>query len=223
MRRKQHYSTGANPVLPKTKQQSILPTQNYGLFTDGASTPTDPGLLEAQPASVAMRMDPLLNVPDKGMFEHDFAHVCEGASSEYPLSFLFADIDHFKSVNDTYGHETGDEILKQVAAALVDGCRKKGTVYRVGGEEIGILLPNYSLPEAEVLAERLRKQVSAVRNKQNPPAITVSIGVATFPDPVRDIAELYGAADRAMYSAKVNGRNQVRTVPVNTAARKPFL
>jgi diguanylate cyclase (GGDEF)-like protein len=216
----QHYSTGANPVLPKTKQQPASPPLDYWLSTDETSNPSDPPLLEAQPSSTAPRLDSLLNISDKGTFERDFAHVCEAASTDHPLSFLFVDIDHFKGVNDTYGHETGDQILKQVASVLVDGCLKKGTVYRVGGEEVGILLPNYSLPEAEVLAERLRKQVAAVRSKQDPPEITVSIGVATFPDPVSRVAELYGAADRAMYCAKMNGRNQVRAVPMNTTATK---
>jgi diguanylate cyclase (GGDEF)-like protein len=214
----QHYSTGANPVLPKTREQAS-PALNW-LSADGTSFPTGPVLLEAQPPSLDVRLDSLLNIPEKGIFEQDLVRVRDAASAEFPLSFLFVDIDHFKTVNDTYGHETGDEILKQVASALVAGCKQKGTVYRIGGEEIGILLPNYTLAEAEVLAERLRKQVSVVRNKQNPPAITVSIGVATFPEPVGEAGELYGAADRAMYAAKASGRNQVRTASTNTTAPK---
>ncbi len=159
-----------------------------------------------------VRLDPLLKIPDQGEFDHDFSVVSLAATTDNPLSLIVIDIDHFKNVNDTYGHEMGNEVLKQVAAALAAGCKYKGTVYRVGGDELAMLLQNYSLAEAEVLAERLRIQIAAVRGKDHPPTITLSIGVATFPEPVSDAKALFKAADDAMYTAKRNGRNQVSTI-----------
>lgn len=215
----QHYSTGANPVLPKTKEQQALWAPNWSpLETTFLST--DHSLGATQSASEPLRLDPLLNIPDKGMFERFFDQVRNQASAEFPLSFLFVDIDRFKSVNDTYGHEIGDEILKQVASVLVGVCGQKGTVYRIGGEEIGIVLTNYGAAEAEALAERMRKRVAALREPRNPPLVTVSIGVATLPENVSSGDELYGAADRAMYAAKASGRNQVRTAIMTTPGPK---
>ena len=177
-------------------------------------------LNETLPEGRAGRMDPLLNIADRGQFDHDFPQLCDAATAQCPLSFIFVDIDHFKNVNDNYGHKTGDEVLKQVAVALVAGCKGKGTAYRIGGEEIGILLANHTLVEAEVLGEQLRAKVSIVRGKESPPAITVSIGVAAYPVPVEDPSTLYDAADRALYTAKKSGRNQVRTVPTNVVVNE---
>jgi diguanylate cyclase (GGDEF)-like protein len=212
----QHYSTGATPVLPKTKEQQALWAPNWSPL-DATLLLTDQMSVATHSASEPLRLDPLLSIPDKGMFGRFFEQARHQASAELPLSFLFVDIDHFKSVNDTYGHEIGDEILKQVASALVGVCGQKGTVYRIGGEEIGIVLPNYGSAEGEALAERMRKRISALRDSRNPPLVTVSIGVATFPENVSSGDELYGAADRAMYAAKANGRNQVRIVTTNRA------
>jgi diguanylate cyclase (GGDEF)-like protein len=218
----QHYSTGASPVLPKTKEQQAL-WAPYWSPLDTTFLSTDHSLGATQSASEPLRLDPLLNIPDKGTFERFFEQVRNQASAEFPLSLLFVDIDHFKSVNDTYGHETGDEILKQVASVLVGVCGQKGTVYRIGGEEIGIVLLNYGSAEAEALAERIRKRVAALREPRNPPLVTVSIGVATLPENVSSGDELYGAADRAMYAAKASGRNQVRTATMTTPGPKAIV
>lgn len=217
----QHYSTGANPVLPKTKEQQALWAPTWSPLDTFLST--DQMSVATHSASEPVRLDPLLRIPDKGMFERFFEQAKHQASTELPLSFLFVDIDHFKSVNDTYGHEIGDDILKQVASVLVGVCGQKGTVYRIGGEEIGIMLPNHGSAEAEALAERMRRRISALRDPRNPPIVTVSIGVATFPENVSSGDELYGAADRAMYAAKANGRNQVLTATINRAAPKAIV
>jgi GGDEF domain-containing protein len=96
-----------------------------------------------------LRLDPLLKIPDQGAFEQDLPALSLAASPENPLSLVLVDIDHFKGVNDTYGHETGNEVLKQVASALVAVCKQKGTAYRIGGYESAVLLPNYSVAEAK--------------------------------------------------------------------------
>jgi len=88
-----------------------------------------------------VRLDPLLKIPDQGSFERDFSALSLAASPENPLSLVLVDIDHFKSVNDTYGHEVGNEVLKQAASALVAVCKQKGTAYRIGGDESAVLLP----------------------------------------------------------------------------------
>jgi diguanylate cyclase (GGDEF)-like protein len=161
------------------------------------------------PAPSAARLDPHLKIPDAGEFEHAFLAQSQNAKAENPLSLIIVDVDHFKAVNDTYGHLVGTEVLKQVAETVAGVCKNKGTVYRYGGDELAILLPNYSLEEAKVLAERLRTQIVNVRTR--PPKITPSIGVATFPDPIEKLSDLFKAADDALYVAKTNGRNQVRT------------
>jgi diguanylate cyclase (GGDEF)-like protein len=170
------------------------------------------------PESRPARLDARLHIPDAGEFDRDLPGHCREANAENPLSLVIVDIDHFKAVNDTYGHLVGDEVLKQVAGTLKAGCKGKGKVYRYGGDELTILLPNYTLPEAEVLAERLRNQIAQAR--KNPPAITPSIGVATFPDPISSANDLFKAADDALYSAKTGGRNQVRTAAGKAAVQQ---
>jgi diguanylate cyclase (GGDEF)-like protein len=163
------------------------------------------------PQGPQVQLDARLGIPGAGEFDRDLPAFCATASAENPLSLIMLDIDHFKSVNDRFGHEVGNQVLKQVSDTLTAGCRGKGTVYRYGGDEIAILLQNYTLPEAEAIAERLRVQVACVRGMDNPPAVTASIGVATFPEPVRDAGVLFKSADDAAYASKNNGRNQVHS------------
>ncbi len=127
-----------------------------------------------------------------------------------PLSVILADIDDFKRVNDTYGHEKGDEVLKTVANILKSIARKEDVVARFGGEEFVALFANMDCVEALQKAESIR---SAVANAHYPWAggeITVSVGVATYPDDdIENENELLQKADRAMYNAKSDGKNKV--------------
>lgn len=136
-----------------------------------------------------------------------------------PLALILADIDHFKRINDTWGHEAGDEVLRRVARKLVEGVRTVDVVARYGGEEIAILLPQTSLAGATDLADRLRHAVGAkpVKFKGEEIAVTISLGVASYPDavPAREI--LFRSADRALYEAKRSGRNCVKAVPVSSS------
>jgi diguanylate cyclase (GGDEF)-like protein/PAS domain S-box-containing protein len=128
-----------------------------------------------------------------------------------PLALLMMDIDHFKNVNDTYGHDAGDMALQQVAAALKSSLREIDILGRMGGEEFAVLLPNISLHEAAVLAERVRKTVAgtSVEIPGGLLTITISIGVAVLTDETSGIDNILKNADVAMYQAKSCGGNCV--------------
>jgi diguanylate cyclase (GGDEF)-like protein len=128
------------------------------------------------------------------------------------FSVMLCDIDYFKRFNDTYGHEVGDEVLRQVAHALLAQVRNTDTVCRYGGEEFVVLLPNTGLDEAMLCAERLRRTVASLCEQPGhvvPCQVTLSFGVAECPTQGRNEASLLVAADRALYAAKHAGRNRV--------------
>jgi diguanylate cyclase (GGDEF)-like protein len=127
-----------------------------------------------------------------------------------PLSFLMIDLDHFKSFNDTHGHGVGDEVLKAVAQTVARVVRRKGEVYRYGGEEISVILPNHALAEATAVAERIRNEIEAVRIEKVPDChVTASLGVAAIPETSANKKDMVTDADRALYEAKDKGRNRV--------------
>lgn len=133
------------------------------------------------------------------------------AHSGMPLSCLMLDIDHFKRVNDDFGHETGDLVLSQIARAIERSCRKDDVVFRYGGEEFCVVGPNTSLVDAIQLGERIVREVRAGRygedNKRFP--VSVSVGVATRTPADRDQEALINRADKALYAAKSGGRDRV--------------
>lgn len=129
-----------------------------------------------------------------------------------PFVVLMIDLDHFKKVNDTYGHIAGDEALVRAAGALADVIGPRGIAGRYGGEEFCAILSDITLPEASDLAERLRARVAEI--EINAPGgeifgITCSIGIAENAPKNRDIKALLHDADEALYQAKTGGRNQV--------------
>jgi len=129
----------------------------------------------------------------------------------WPLSFLMIDIDFFKSINDGFGHEVGDRMIVHLATLAHDCKRGSDVLARIGGEEFALLLPESDLPEAQIAAERLRREFAAnplVAKAGRIPA-TVSIGVAVADDAMTGIADLMKAADAALYEAKRGGRNRV--------------
>ena len=125
------------------------------------------------------------------------------------LSILFIDIDHFKKVNDTYGHDKGDVALRTVAQLIRASCRKSDFVARYGGEEIVVILPNTISRDAIQVAREINVIISKESESLLGFRITVSIGVATFPNDGATLKQLIGNADRAMYQAKDAGRNRV--------------
>ena len=127
-----------------------------------------------------------------------------------PLTVAMADIDHFKEINDTYGHEAGDRVLKNVAAILSEALRMPDKVGRYGGEEFLIVLPHTNLAQGSKIVERIRASVSKKIFDQGAKKarVTISIGVTQF-KPGEDLEQLMSHADKALYDAKKGGRNLV--------------
>ncbi|MGI8707598.1 MAG: diguanylate cyclase [Actinomycetota bacterium] len=122
------------------------------------------------------------------------------------LSLIMLDLDHFKMLNDTYGHQKGDDVLHRVARVLEGECRDFDTVARYGGEEFGIIIPNTAGEEAVLLARRLAE---AIRRCYEDITLTVSMGVASYPYNAGDPEGLVAAADESLYASKRGGRDQV--------------
>jgi len=140
--------------------------------------------------------------------------IARARSGREPLAVLLVDVDHFKDVNDRYGHLTGDEVLRAVANALTDGLRPRDFVGRFGGEEFVVLLTGSDLEQGQHAAERIREHVAEVTvepsNRRDPVRVTISVGVAAFRESGHSVHELLDAADTALYAAKHAGRNCVR-------------
>jgi diguanylate cyclase (GGDEF)-like protein len=129
-----------------------------------------------------------------------------------PVAVLMLDVDHFKQFNDTYGHEAGDTVLREVAETLRQSSPTEGIVCRYGGEEFVTILPEMTMDSALVLAELLRHRVSEIRVRSRGESlreVTISIGAAAFPQHGETLEELLRMADRALYEAKHQGRNRV--------------
>ncbi len=131
--------------------------------------------------------------------------------SKKPLSLLILDIDHFKQINDSYGHAVGDFILKEGVSLVKQFLRKTSSLARIGGEEFCILLPKNKKFEALIVAERIRTKIEEHKfiYKDNVIKITISIGVAEFVMDGQTIKQTLTAADSALYIAKNKGRNRV--------------
>ena len=141
--------------------------------------------------------------------------LAEADRYEHPVSLVLVDIDHFKKVNDTWGHEAGDTVLKHVARVMQDGVRAVDVCVRYGGEEIALLLAQADSAHAVEVAERLRARLAATPVRHGPAEIkvTASFGVATYPETVKVRDQLFPSADKALYIAKHDGRNCVRAKP----------
>jgi diguanylate cyclase (GGDEF)-like protein len=129
---------------------------------------------------------------------------------KFRVAILLTDIDHFKKVNDSHGHPTGDAVLKRVAAILKNSARKIDIVARYGGEEFALVLEGTDKAGARQLAERIREEVSAQTFDSSTGAFkaTLSLGVAVYPDDGKAKQEVISCADKALYAAKHGGRNR---------------
>jgi diguanylate cyclase len=159
-------------------------------------------------------MDSLPSVGNRQYFDDSLISlVGEATRSDTPLSLLFADIDHFKSFNDRFGHQVGDQVLRLVAGLITNALRDGDVVGRYGGEEFGIILPGTPLADAKKTAERIRTAILARDIKKRGGTgsfgrITISIGVAQFREGETPVA-LVERADACLYAAKRAGRNRV--------------
>ena len=128
------------------------------------------------------------------------------------LSLLYIDIDYFKKINDTYGHSSGDIVLKNLAIILRDTCRIFDIISRNGGEEFSVMLLDCTASHAFEIAERIRKNVETNKfhiSYKDDICVTISIGVTTYPDITDNIDNLIENADTALYEAKRTGRNKI--------------
>ncbi|WP_311764797.1 sensor domain-containing diguanylate cyclase [Paenibacillus agricola] len=146
---------------------------------------------------------------------------------ENPMNFsiVMLDLDHFKAVNDKHGHQMGDEVLKFTARVMQSEKREHDFCCRYGGEEFTILLPDTTSEEAFLLAERIRTQIEILENPIGE-KITISLGIASYPDSAQDLHTLFKYADQSLYEAKENGRNQtvlysaLKKIPLNQSSQK---
>jgi diguanylate cyclase (GGDEF)-like protein len=160
------------------------------------------------------KLDSLTGVSNHNHFIERLYEESEIArSSLTPLSLIMLDIDHFKLYNDTYGHIVGDQVLRLTVQAIQSHIKKTDTVGRWGGEEFGIILPNATTTQANMVANRIRHTLAELPlfnvEGQTIPKPTISQGIGTLPDHTTDIDELVIIADRALFRAKNRGRDQV--------------
>ncbi len=210
---------GADDYLPKPFEESEL---NARIFVRLRSKAHEDELKQKnrQLEDMLMRveslaiMDPLTGLYNRRRFEAILSTEFK-RSHRYnnPLSCLVIDVDHFKKINDTHGHQTGDAVLKECAQVIQNTIREVDTAARWGGEEFIILVPNTSKENGKRAAERIWKAVGGHAFAVLPGVqVTVSIGVAGIPDPaIQTTEQLIHTADVAMYEAKKKGRNRVES------------
>lgn len=144
----------------------------------------------------------------RAFFEHAQVLYAQCRHNQQPLCALMMDMDHFKAINDTYGHQAGDQVLRQIGGVISASFRQADVYGRLGGEEFAVLLPNTSLETARDIAERLIKAISGLA-AEPVQGLTASLGVATTRSLDQDLHSLMNTADQALYRAKAMGRNQV--------------
>lgn len=130
-----------------------------------------------------------------------------------PVAAAMIDLDHFKDINDTYGHGTGDDVIREVARRLTGALRGSDIICRYGGEEFAALLPETTLEQAMTVAQRLHDviTVAGVPTRTGPLHVTVSVGVAGSAPGEYDMPAVLAAADQALYAAKRGGRDRIST------------
>jgi two-component system cell cycle response regulator len=189
-----------------------IPARNDALGRRFAAAITTLGSSMAEAHSEATT-DRLTGIPNRpAIIGALFTEVERSVRYRRPLSVAFADIDHFKTINDTYGHEAGDAVLQGVAASLRRNLRASDRVGRYGGEEFMVLLPETGVEDAAVLADKLRLIVAGERHllpDGSEVSVTISLGVTGGAGDRLSVDALVREADAAMYSAKALGRDQV--------------
>ena len=164
--------------------------------------------------------DELTKLPNRRHLAQRFLQEMQRARRHHnAIAFLMIDLDHFKQVNDTYGHLNGDAVLAELAQILVTGARESDVCARYGGEEFALILHETTEPGARTLAERIRAKVAAATFPGGL-KLTISVGVAATDEPAL-FTQLIDRADQALYAAKQGGRNQVRVADMKAPAPKP--
>jgi diguanylate cyclase (GGDEF)-like protein len=166
----------------------------------------------------AARIDALTGLANRRAFFQDAEALVQLQTGRArPVAVFLLDLDHFKSINDRFGHPMGDRVLRLFAQVTMANLRSSDLVGRLGGEEFGVLLADATRDNAFLVAERLRSAFeAAAKMGDDPPlAATVSIGVAIIQDPHEDLSTLLTKADQALYRAKARGRNRVELAPMD--------
>lgn len=159
--------------------------------------------------------DPLTDLYNRRQFlELIEKELARATNHRRPLTLLIIDLDHFKSINDRFGHPAGDIVLKKVAVVLREHARQEFITARIGGEEFAIVLPELNIEQAVHFANGLREAIASIDLElpSGPRHVTVSIGVAAWSNGMSITGDLMRAADEQLYRAKQNGRNQVCSV-----------
>ncbi len=223
---------GAVLIHPLRRRREVIGAVLAVSRVSGALEPSDMRTLSLVDAAATSRLvaswrlaevtqraviDGLTGLTNRRGFESAMATAREEADRYgWQTSLLLVDLDHFKEVNDTYGHEAGDAVLRAVSRVLRERVREIDLCARVGGEEIAVVLKNTSAAGALELAQRLRAAIDSLRVDVAGQLVrvTASIGVATHPTVVPEWDALYRSADHALYASKNGGRNQVRVYAV---------
>ncbi|MDY8109687.1 GGDEF domain-containing protein [Fulvimarina sp. 2208YS6-2-32] len=194
---------GAFWILPKMRRQS----------KEQGKLQTLTGALErrSQDLETAALTDALTGMHNRRFFDEAMRYYLdEFEKIGRPLGFMLLDLDHFKAINDTHGHDVGDEVLKAVANCLFEVTRHHDIVARLGGEEFAVVTPNMGRTDCEAFADRIREAIGklVIRTGNVHLRVTVSIGVAVS-QRKDDVGQFYKRADVNLYHAKQTGRNRV--------------
>ncbi|CDU07862.1 conserved hypothetical protein [Vibrio coralliirubri] len=200
-----YFGVGDIKIDPITEQLAFSVSEHLGLALANLS-------LQEKLRSQALS-DPLTGLFNRRFFEQKLEeHSMNSATSEQPLSLLMLDLDHFKRFNDNFGHDAGDFVLKEISALLKQSVSEDEIACRLGGEELAVLLPHYSMQEATEFGQTLCDAVRSMHLEHKGLSLGqlgVSIGVATYPKPASDTESLVKMADNALYMAKDMGRSRV--------------
>lgn len=164
--------------------------------------------------------DELTGLGNRKQFELSLVELIASAGPGHPLSLAIIDIDHFKLFNDTFGHSTGDQVLKIVASSLKERSRDNSIAARYGGEEFGLIMPGTGIERAMLVAEDIRQTVMSRKLKkkssgENLGTVTISLGVAQL-QADEDLHGIIERADRCLYAAKLAGRNRSSSESIQT-------
>jgi diguanylate cyclase (GGDEF)-like protein len=159
---------------------------------------------------VRSRRDPLTGAGNRRHFRENAGRELDRAKRySRPFTVVYMDLDNFKKVNDTYGHDVGDTLLRIVTAILINNVRSTDTIARLGGDEYALLLPETGADEAKRAMQKIHAKLLIAMQRKNWP-VTFSVGVATFETPPESVESMIKAVDDLMYSAKKSGKNQVK-------------
>ncbi|HCY83523.1 MAG TPA: GGDEF domain-containing protein [Desulfobacteraceae bacterium] len=177
-------------IVPALAEPKIIEEQKSGFVTDNTTVDQLTGLYLKEVFTVILKKE-----------------VEESNRGKTPVSLLMIDIDDFKVVNDTHGHQAGDCVLEKLGKTVLKSIRDMDFAARYGGEELAVIMPGTPLKQAHDVARRIRKNVEKMRAKDI--AVTVSIGVAQSGDTVNTVEDLVEKADKRLYEAKERGKNRV--------------